>query len=156
MMKSSKFTVVLAVFLAAALLGLAAYNTGIASAVVAGQPGSSGDPLVTRSWVEAFVQQKISSAPAAGPVGGSMVWEIKELVPGEVFLGQAGTEFVVRSGRALVVDPTGSGIPNFTTGTNVVAGMVAAPNNLFCIPRSDGRGIKAETGVIVMFRGGSA
>lgn len=155
MMKSSKFTVVLAVFLAAALLGLAAYSTGIASAVVAGQPGSTDDPLVTKSWVEAFVQQKISSVPAA-PAGGSMVWEIKELVPGEVFLGQAGTEFVVRSGRAVVVDPTGSGIPNFTTGTNVAAGMVAAPNNLFCIPRSDGRGIRAETGVIVMFRGGSA
>lgn len=155
-MISRKFTVVITVFLAVALLGLAVYNTGIASAVVAGQPGSSNDPLVTRSWVEAFVKQKMSSTPSAGPVGGSMVWEIKELEPGEVFLGRDGTEFVVRSGRALVVDPTGSGIPNFTTGTNVAAGMAAAPNNLFCIPRSDGRGIKAQTGVIIMFRGGSA
>lgn len=155
-MKSNKYTAVIAVFLAVALLGLAAYSTGIASAVVAGQPGSSSDPLVTRSWVEAFVTQKISSAPTADPAGGSMVWEIKELGPGEVFLGRAGTEFVVRGGRAVIVDPTGSGIPNFTTGTNVVAGTVAAPNNLFCIPKSDGRGIKAQTGVIIMFRGGSA
>ena len=121
-MGSRRVTFVVTMVLAAALLCFAAYNGGVASAV-SGQPGSSSDPLVTKSWVESFVQEKLGSvsAPAAG---GGLVWEVKELEPDEVFLGQAGTEFVVRGGKAVVVDPTGSGIPDFTAGTNVMAGQI--------------------------------
>ncbi|MEW5954165.1 MAG: hypothetical protein AB1815_10655 [Bacillota bacterium] len=149
-MGSRRLSMIIAIFLAAALFCLAAYNAGLASAV-GGQPGSGSDPLVTRSWVEAFVQQKLGSAPA----GGGLVWEVKELEPDEVFLGRAGTEFVLRGGRAVIVDPTGSGIPDLTAGTNVAAGKGVAANHLFVVPKSDGRGIQAQTRVIIMFRGGS-
>jgi len=110
-----------------------------------GEPGSADDPLVTRSFVEDYVQKH---------AGGGLTWEIAELKAGQVFAGKAGTEFILRSGRATVVDPTGSGIPDLTTGANLTNGSSVPANHLCLVPRADGRGLKATTAVIVMHRGG--
>jgi hypothetical protein len=110
-----------------------------------GEPGSAADPLVTKSFVEEYVHEH------AGP---GINWEIATLEPGQVLAGHAGTEFILRSGRATVVDPTGSGIPNLTNGTNLANGGAVPANHLCLVPRADGRGLKALTTVIIMHRGG--
>lgn len=143
---------------------LAVFGLGYGGSALAGSgnPGSASDPLVTRSFVEKYVQDyvnKNSPAPPVTPVPepgtgtGSLAWSIAELEPGEEFLGRASTEFIVRSGAAVVLDPTGSGIPDLTSGTNVKSGQPAAPNHLFIVPKDDGRGIKATKATIIMYRG---
>jgi len=112
--------------------------------------GSAGDPLVTRSFVERYVQEMLGQM---APSGGSLEWGVAELQVDEEFIGKAGTEFIVRGGQAVVVDPTGGGIPDLTAGKNVAAGQVAESNHLFTIPRSDGRGIKAVKQTTIMYRG---
>lgn len=136
--------------------------SGLASG--AGGPGSSEDPLVTKSYVQKLVQQKFEEFmdtrrpgdgdPVGSSPGGSVLqWQVKTLQPGESFIGGSGTEFILRGGTAVIVDPTGSGIPDITSGTNYAAGRQVPANHLFSIPRDDGRGIKAEKEVIVMCRG---
>lgn len=138
-----------------AALALAACGiTGLAQAGYE-EPGSAQDPLVTKSFVEKLVNKKIQEA-CQGSVpggGGSLQWQVEELKTGETFIGTAGTEFILRGGAAVIVDPTGSGIPDITAGTNLTAGKAVPANHLFTIPRSDGRGLKAVKPCIIMYRG---
>ncbi len=102
------------------------------------EPGGSGDPLVTQSYVDQYVQ-----------------WKVVELEKGQVLKGQAGTELIVRRGQALVVDPVGNGIPDLTSGTDISAGSSVPVNHLLLIPREDGRGIRTTSEVVAMYRGGA-
>ena len=143
-----------------------------------GEPGSATDPLVTKSFVEKYVNERINalSLPAqaiivedySNPEGYSyaedsvssssysstaLIWNVETLYAGESFIGNAGTEIIVRSGTASVVDPSGSGIPDLTDGQNMLDGQKVPNDHLFSLPRSDGRGIQAQTEVIFMYRG---
>jgi len=121
-------TVVVVLFTVALLyLGYAAFaGTG-------GEPGGSEDPLVARSYVD---------------------WKVVELEAGQVLEGKASSEFILRRGRAEVVDTSGNGIPDLTVGADIFAGDRVPQNHLLVIPREDGRGLKALSGgVWVMYRG---
>lgn len=150
-MKSKKKLLVIGLvgLMAVAALGI----SGLASAGH-GDPGSSSDPLVTRSYVDKLVQQKFEEFTDTFQAGGGgLKWQVKTLQPGETFIGSAGTEFILRGGAAVVVDPTGSGIPDITSGTNYIADQSIPANHLFTVPRSDGRGVKATKQAIIMYRG---
>lgn len=103
------------------------------------EPGGSGDPLVTQSYVDQSVQ-----------------WKVVDLKVGQVLKGKAGTELLLRRGQALVVDSTGNGIPDLTAGTDITASSKVSLNHLLLIPREDGRGIKAIVPSVVMYRGGAS
>lgn len=111
------------------LLGYNAFAVG-------NEPGSSGDPLVTQSYVDKQIK-----------------WNVVELNTGQVLKGGAGSELILRRGRAVIVDSTGNGIPNVTSGVDLRAGSSVPVNNLLIVPREDGRGIKAMAPVVVMYRG---
>ncbi|MDD2553208.1 MAG: hypothetical protein PHP51_01365 [Desulfotomaculaceae bacterium] len=102
-------------------------------------PGSSGDPLVTQSYVDQYVQ-----------------WEVVELEMGQVLNGYAGTEIIVRRGKTVVVDPSGNGIPDLTAGADIFAGSSVPNNHLLLIPRDDGRAVGAQSAAVVMYRGGAS
>ncbi|TEB04281.1 hypothetical protein Psch_04006 [Pelotomaculum schinkii] len=102
-------------------------------------PGGSGDPLVTQSYVDQYVQ-----------------WKVADLKAGQVLKGKAGTELLVRRGQAVVVDSSGNGIPDVTAGVDIAANDKVALNHLLIIPREDGRGIKAIDFAVVMYRGGAS
>jgi hypothetical protein len=123
--------VVFAVVLVLALWGINAF-AGDAD------PGGSGDPLVTQSYVDQYVH-----------------WEVADLKAGQVLRGKAGTELIVRRGQAVVVDSSGNGIPDVTAGADIAANNNVPLNHLLIIPREDGRGIKVTDFAVVMYRGGA-
>ena len=139
------FLAVLLVLTSAALVGY----VKLAGAADQGEPGSRLDPLVTKSFVEKYVKEVLGTAGSSG-----LQWQVKTLPAGQQFIGASGTELIVRTGNAAVVDPTGSGIPDVTAGTNIVNGRTVDRNHLLIIPRPDGRGIRAQSTVIIMYRGG--
>jgi hypothetical protein len=132
---------------------LSAGYAGLAIAADSGDPGSRLDPLVTKSFVEQYVEKYVKEALNTAP-SSDFQWRIKTVAAGQVFTGGAGTEFIVRSGNAVIVDPVRSGIPDLTAGTNGGNGHPAAHDHLFLVPRADGRGIRAQSSVIIMYRGG--
>lgn len=125
------FTVLLAV-LVISVLSYAAF------AGTDDEPGGSNDPLVTQSYVDQYMQ-----------------WQVADLKTGQVLQCHAGTEFIPRRGQLVVVDSTGNGIPDVTVGADIHAGSTALLNHLFIVPRDDGRGIKALSPAVVMYRGGA-
>ena len=100
------------------------------------QPGGSGDPLVTQSYVDQFTQ-----------------WRVLELGTDQIMRCHAGTEFITRRGQAIIVDSLGNGIPDVTGGEDIFANSLAPLNHMLIVPRDDGRGIKALSPVVVMYRG---
>ncbi|MCD5407107.1 MAG: hypothetical protein LRZ99_05400 [Desulfotomaculum sp.] len=115
-----------------------------------GDPGGATDPLVTRSFVERHVDERLAGIG----VGGGNQWQVEKIETGGIFEGIGGTEVVLRSGQATCIDPTGNGILNVTSGGNVFNGQQVPQNNMLIIPRDDGRGFKADTPVYIMYRGG--
>ncbi|MFZ5648387.1 MAG: hypothetical protein ACOY30_12300 [Bacillota bacterium] len=139
-----------------AMAGMLMFWAALAGAAGTGEPGSVDDPLVTRSYVEAQLNSRISGQVAETVKDYAdkyMVWKVADLTPGQKLEAKAGAEIIVRAGKTLVVDPVGSGIPDVTRGGNITAGQIVELDHLLIVPRTDGRGISAQTKSIVMYRG---
>ncbi|MFA7468355.1 MAG: hypothetical protein WCY82_08830 [Desulfotomaculaceae bacterium] len=122
--------------------------------------GSESDPVVTASYVTKYFSDEIQRfmdsvvKPFVGQyVDGNVQWEVSNLAAGQVLIGQAGAEIIVRTGQAVIVDNTVNGIPDLTAGADLKAGSPAPLNHHLVIPRSDGRGIMAQGSIWVMYRG---
>lgn len=113
-----------------------------------GDPGSTSDPLVTKSFVEKYVNDKLGEVEVD-----ASQWLVEKIESGSVVTGLIGTELVLRSGKAVCIDPTTNGILNITNGGNVFDGQPVPHNNMLVFPRSDGRGLKAQTDLYIMYRG---
>ena len=113
--------------------------TGIMLAVMpasGADPGTESDPLVAKSYVDQLVRlQGI------------------ELRAGQVLRGEAGTEMILRKGKAEAITAPGGGISDLTAGRDIQSGETIPADHLLLIPRSDGRGLRAHTDVVVLVRG---
>lgn len=132
---------VLGLLLAACLVGGMAggYFWGSRASAQAPEPGTEQDPLVTKSYVDEAVK----------PIN----LEVVELARGKQLVAEAGTEIIVRAGRASVVPGSLGGLADVTVGKDLTSGD-APLNHLLVVPRSEGRGVKAVTDCVVLVRGG--
>ncbi|MBS4030283.1 MAG: hypothetical protein KGZ63_02530 [Clostridiales bacterium] len=125
--------------------GLYAGGSAIGSSVP--EPGSAGDPLVTQSYLHAYVEQH------GGSGGGGSSYEVVNVAPGGMLEGGEGTEIILRAGNATAVaNSAGSGLSNVTVGKDLGNGEKLPLNHLLIIPRADGRGAKVPaTGGTAIF-----
>lgn len=115
------------------------------------EPGSAADPLVSQSYLQAYVAQH-----AGGGGGGSFT--IVEVKPGETLQGTMGTELILRAGNAEAVgNSAGDGISNITLGKDMKNKEKLPLNQLLIVPRADGRGARVPVSsggnAIFMVRG---
>ncbi len=115
------------------LFGMAAGGIGQAGDVL---PGSAGDPLISRSYLEQYVGI-----------------EVVEMRADQRLTAEAGAEIILRSGRATAIDGPRGGLADVTQGRDLRSGDEISQNHLLIVPRSDGRGVRAETDVFLMVRG---
>lgn len=141
-------------------------------------PGSREDPLVTKSYVDQQIakwqttsgdysllkaemeaQQQLITALVTQvqqleknniPSG----YELVNVPKGQHFIGQQSTEFILRGGKGLVISAAGGGLQDVTDGVDLSGGQDVPRNHLLIVPREDGRGLIAETDVIIMVKGG--
>jgi len=128
----------------------------------AGQPGSSEDPVVTKSYVDEQIQRALNGDNVGSTVStADLLRRIEELeeqaassssgVPytvvrlkaGHMLLGAMGTEFVVRTGQAYVHSTQSNGIADVTDGVDLTADTLIPKNHLLMVPR-EGRGVKVK------------
>lgn len=175
------------VSLAALAIGVGVWVGSVYSntAIGAGtsQPGTADDPVVTKSYVDQQIQKALNGGTNAGsgssagsnsgstgtgstggdtslpPVvsGASDAVEIVTVKPGQQLIGKSGAEFIVRSGKAVIVSEGTNGVADLTDGVDLTNGQAAPTNHLLSFPR-DGRGITVLDGnkysLTVMVRGG--
>lgn len=131
------------------MAGIAAGISFFALAATAAGPGTDSDPLISKSYIDSVVYPYIDKSVAAS--GGSPL-EIVNVGGGDSIICGAGTELILRSGRAEAIDSANGGLCDTTAGADVRGGEIS-PNHLLIIPRDDGRGAYADTDCIFMVRG---
>ncbi|MBC8536165.1 hypothetical protein [Feifania hominis] len=143
---------------------------------VSAEYGSADDPLISKSYLDSVLvpqlTEVISAKVAEGKEtmkaeilkelggattgGGSAEYVAVQLFEGQTIRAATGSiEVLLRRGDFTCVDPTGEKITNVTKGGEAGDGGVLTLQNLYLIPRADGRGVRvASSEGWVMVRGG--
>lgn len=138
-------------------LGIAGLLLG--STVVFSEPGSESDPVVSLSYlnnklneIRDYIDEKVRERPKENQDGDSL--QVVELQNGQILEGEAGTEIIKRSGKAIVIATELGGLSDVTSGVDIADGGVVPDNHLLIVPRSDGRGIfVTKDKTFIMVRG---
>lgn len=100
------------------------------------EPGSSGDPLVSKSYVDEM-----------------SLYRVVNITAGQTIIGEGGTELVLRAGIATAITSDLGGLLDVTSGADIKQGQQIPQHSMIVIPRSDGRGFKAVTDLVLMVKG---
>lgn len=170
--------------IAGALSGLFLLGAGFWLGHVSAQghePGSTGDPLVSKSYVDqiattvrsqmdqtilglrTYVEATFLTRAQLGAATSNMVtraqvdertvFAIVTVPAGKQVIGQASTEIVLRGGQATAVTSASGGLLDVTGGNDIGSGERIPPNHLLVVPRADGRGLLAATDLVLMVKG---
>ncbi|HZK01292.1 MAG TPA: hypothetical protein VFC96_00340 [Anaerovoracaceae bacterium] len=129
------------------IVALALIVTTVMVGATGYEPGSSEDPVVTKSYVDSQIEAIRKSETSPSTFTPVFVTAGKKLIGGE------GTELILRSGGALAVAKGADGLSDVTEGKDLNGGFAVTKNHLLLIPRDDGRGISAATDIWVMVKG---
>lgn len=152
-MKKRIFIVCIVCALALGAMGLA----------FAAEPGSDGDPLITKSYIDEVLLPKIYSYIDNAVAGikpsdketASATFEVVNVKAGTTIVSGAGTEMILRMGSASVIGSDRGGISDVTGGCDLANGVAVPSNHLLIVPLDDGRGVKISTkgDAILMIKG---
>ena len=156
MTKKRVLTVLAAVLILAVGIGVGAY--------AASNYGTQADPLVAKSYLDNTVTPKLQSEfqkkldeqvnimeQQISSSATGLNFSVVSLTNGQILKGSAGCEIVLRSGTAVSTGTTG--LSDVTDGKLVSIGSVLTANHL-CLVSTDGDGIKANSSVTILVRGG--
>ena len=139
-------------------LGLGAVTIMLGATVVFSEPGSEGDPLVTLSYVDkrieqvkAYIDEKLLKGSNNDNTANNL--EVVNLLQGQSIIGKAGTEMILRGGKAKVIAGELGGLSDVTDGKDLSMDNNVPANHLLIIPRDDGRGAYAAADAIFLIRG---
>ncbi len=116
----------------------------IALAVSAAEPGSAEDPLISKSYVDTNIIPYVNQVSS---------FSVVNLKAGQLLIGNAGCEIILRMGNATVLATEKGGLCDVTVGGDWPDGSIVPANHNLIVPVSDGRGVKADTDIILMVKG---
>lgn len=111
-------------------------------------PGTVNDPVVTKSYVDEQIAKLNGSGSSGGSTGGTTTQAALEVVTvpvDRILMVDAGSEAVIRVGKAVAYSSDSNGISDVTAGEDIKKGSAVPTNHLIWFPR-DGRGIQAAPG----------
>lgn len=142
--------------------------TLLTGAVIAADPGSSGDPLITLSYLEQKMdslkkelteligksEPKEEEKQESTEIDTSaFIFKIQNLKAGSTLKCGEGTEFIIRTGEMKAVASASGGLSDVTDGKNIDGDTIVPKNHHIVVPRDDGRGLSVVTGGAIMIKG---
>ena len=115
------------------------------------EPGSSSDPVVTKSYVDSAIADALADAGTGS--GSSSSYEVVHVEAGKNVIATGATEMILRSGSAKAISNGSDGISDMTSGIDLQMNYTIHANHLLLVPRDDGRGIRTQTECYLMIRG---
>lgn len=130
--------------------------------VVLADPGTEADPLISKAYVddvlmpqiEQYVDSKVAGLNGGGNGGGADSFQVVDVKAGEKIICSAGTELILRMGKATIIATEKGGLADTTAGFDLADGTQMPANHLLIVPVADGRGLVANSDIIVMIKGG--
>lgn len=102
------------------------------------------DPLISKSYIDTTVMPYINKVST---------FTVVNLSAGSMLIGDAGCEVILRMGSASVIATEKGGLCDTTIGGDWPNGSPVPANHNLIIPVADGRGVKADTDIILMVKG---
>jgi hypothetical protein len=128
-------------------------------AVVWAAPGTNDDPIISLSYFEQRLSQlktelttKIDLLDNAS-IAAQSKFVVVEVPKGKKLIAGEGTEMILRMGHAKVFATKKGGLANTTEGIDLQDGVQSPANSLMICPIADGRGLYAESDLLVMVKG---
>lgn len=123
-------------------------------------PGTVNDPVVTKSYVDqqlaALTGGSTGGGTGTGTPSASVTLEVVTVPTDRILMVNAGSEVVIRAGKAVAYSSDSNGISDVTAGIDIKSGSAVPSNHLIWFPR-DGRGIQAApsatTSLTVLVKG---
>lgn len=116
----------------------------ICTVAVLASTGSESDPLISKSYLDNVFLNTVKT---------EMSFKVVSLSAGQQIVGDAGCEMILRQGKATIFSTEKGGISDVTLGGDHPNGSNMPANHLLIVPVGDGRGITAQTDVLVMVKG---
>ncbi|WHH58099.1 hypothetical protein [Petroclostridium sp. X23] len=134
------------------------------------EPGSQEDPIITQSYLEEIVvpqiqesinakltalTQKVDQIKQGEPQQSASgdKYTVVSVAQGQKLIGAAGTEVILRMGKATIIATAKGGVADVTQGIDLPNGTAMPANHLLIIPVDDGRGLAAQQDLLVMVKG---
>ena len=136
------------------------------TASLAAEAGSSGDPLVTLSYlndtffnsimqrVDQKIAQQTGQALPGGTLSSAASFTVVTLSQGQTLTGDVGCEVMLRVGSAVCVSPSDPGLIDETTGSTLADGASLVQNHLYMMT-IEGRGVRASSATTKVLARGS-
>lgn len=116
----------------------------LAVSALCAQPGTDGDPLITKSYIDSVVYPHIKA---------SSQFQIVNVPAGKSVICEAGTEVILRMGTCTVIASQKGGMSDVTMGFDLDNATSVQGNHLLITPVGDGRGVWTATDCILMVKG---
>ena len=137
-----------------------------ATVSMAADAGSSGDPLVTLSYlndtylkeilakVDSKIAQRNASLSGGGSSGEASSYVLVTLQNGQTLKGGIGCEVMLRVGTAVCVASSAPGLIDATGGSTINKGAALTKNHIYMMTIED-RGVKATAATVKLLVRGS-
>ncbi len=130
--------------------------------VVLAEPGTTDDPLISKSYIDtvlmpqikAYIEEKVGGTGSTGTPQVAESFKVVEMKMGQTLMCSAGTELILRMGSAEIIATEKGGLADTTAGYDLGDKTAMPANHLLIVPVADGRGIVAINDVLVMVKGG--
>ncbi len=117
--------------------------------VFAAEPGTSDDPVVSKSYVDNKISELLKTLESGGTINVNSNSDNSKLkyVPvhvgvGQKLVGGEGTEVILRVGRSFSVVPGSESLIDATDGKELKDKAEIKKSHIVIIPRNDGRGVR--------------
>ena len=110
----------------------------------AAEPGTDGDPLITKSYIDSVVYPYIDN---------SARFTVVDVPANKSVICSAGTELILRMGTCSVIGTKKGGVSDVTMGFDLAHGINVQGNHLLIVPLDDGRGVRTSTNCLIMIKG---
>lgn len=127
------------------ILALTLIFSVVASAAL---PGDADNPFLTQSFFDAYVNNTLIPY-----INQASTYTVVNVPQGAMLIGNAGCEIILRMGSATVIATEKGGLCDITIGGDWPTGAAVPANHNLIVPVGDGRGVKAETDIILMVKG---
>jgi len=108
--------------------------------------------LVTKEYFDSEITKLKNSVSSAG----DEYIVLEKLSAGQMVVGGASTEMILRSGaaKAYIPETAGGGISDLTAGSDIKNGKAVSSNHLLLFPRDDGRSLEVtKENTYIMVKG---
>lgn len=110
----------------------------------ASQPGTDGDPLVTKSYIDGVVYPHVKATTK---------FNLVEVPANKSVICESGTEIILRMGTCSVIGTQKGGVSDVTMGFDLPDKTIVQGNHLLIVPVADGRGVRTTSDCIFMIKG---